>query len=489
MVAIPFCLPFHYQLATLFSMSSTDTESDREHILWEQGDSDISAHSYDSPSIEATVPSSQTTSGLNTPMANIALSSQESTAFFPSLPTSILQKRRGRPCRGNKFRGNKYTTREKASFLLDDPSDTLPPKSKRIQYTLPRHGYTSRHSTPFEFRKQKTMFKTSSETVSKSASTPSGMRLLDVGILAEAMTKLRCSTCGKHLTLFESEHHHGWHTTFYIKCHSYHQLFAEFPSSKPMIPDVDKFVNVKLPDKAMNEVTMQSVLTVHCSGFSWRDLHKFATIFNMPTPLERMPQHYLNRIEGVVKLATEESMQGAADEIHCNFNTTPSSVPDYINTTVSFDSSWKTRGYYSNLGFGSAISALTKKSLITSYSITFVKNVFDGQLSGEKNILTNTRSGMIVTKPTVNQPYRIQPVNRLLQSGYGVDLSRNANSVIQLSSEMVTVRVTKRCVTWILTTESLFTKKNVWRMCLNDSRRGFAKSKRTPKNKPTSNSN
>ena len=70
-------------------MSSTDTESDREHILWEQGDSDISAHSYDSPSIEATVPSSQATSGLNTPMADIALSSQGSTAFFSSLPTSM----------------------------------------------------------------------------------------------------------------------------------------------------------------------------------------------------------------------------------------------------------------------------------------------------------------------------------------------------------------------------------------------------------------
>ena len=30
---------------------------------------------------------------------------------------------------------------------------------------------------------------------------------------------------------------------------------------------------------------------------------------------------------------------------------------------VNFDSSWKTRGFYSNLGFGSAISALTKKVL------------------------------------------------------------------------------------------------------------------------------
>ena len=70
--------------------------------------------------------------------------------------------------------------------------------------------------------------------------------------------------------------------------------FAEFPSSKLMIPDVDNFVNVKLPDRGMNEVTMRSVLTVHRSGFSWRDLHKFATIFNIPAPLEHMPPHYLN---------------------------------------------------------------------------------------------------------------------------------------------------------------------------------------------------
>ena len=130
-----------------------------------------------------------------------------------------------------------------------------------------------------------------------------------------------------------------------------------------MIPDIDKFVNVKLPDQAMNEVTIRSILTVHCSGFSWLDLHKFATNFNMPAPIESMPPLYLNKIEDVLKLAAEESMLEAAVDIHRNFNTTPSSVPDYINPTVSFDSSWKTRGYYSNLGFGSAISAWTKKIL------------------------------------------------------------------------------------------------------------------------------
>ena len=239
-------------------MSSTDTsitESDREHLLWEQGDSDNSIHSATSPLIEATVSSSHTaipfhsqvtTSGLNSPMADIALSSQESTAFFPSLPTSV---RRARPRKLRKFRGNKYTRREEASTFLEDPSDTLSPKPKRIQHTLPRHGYTSRHSAPFPFRKQETMFKISNKTVSKTASIPSGIRLLDVSILADAMTKLLCSSCGMHLTLSESEHRHGWHTTFYIKCYSCLQLFAEFPSSKPMVPDIDKFMNVKLPEK------------------------------------------------------------------------------------------------------------------------------------------------------------------------------------------------------------------------------------------------
>ena len=110
----------------------------------------------------------------------------------------------------------------------------------------------------------------------------------------------------------------------------------------------------------MNEVTMRSV---HCSGFSWRDLHKFATIFNMPAPLESMPPLNLNKIENVVKLAAEESMLEAAADIPRNFNSTPSSVPDCIDTTVNFDSSWKARGYFSNSGFGSAISAWNKKIL------------------------------------------------------------------------------------------------------------------------------
>ena len=101
------------------------------------------------------------------------------------------------------------------------------------------------------------MFNKSNNTFYETATIPFGMRLLDVSILEEALKKIRCFTCGMYLPLFESEHFHGWHTTFYIKCQGCHQLLTEFPSSNPMVPDVDKYVNVKPPKRAMNEVTMR----------------------------------------------------------------------------------------------------------------------------------------------------------------------------------------------------------------------------------------
>ena len=56
-------------------------------------------------------------------------------------------------------------------------------------------------------------------------------------------------------------------------------------------------------------------------------------------------------------------MKAADKELHMKIDTIQSNVPNCINIAVSFDSSWKTSGFYSNLGFGSAISATTKKVL------------------------------------------------------------------------------------------------------------------------------
>ena len=143
------------------------------------------------------------------------------------------------------------------------------------------------------------------------------MRLLDIGILAEAMKKIRWMHCySANITLFESEFVHGWQTEFYLKCSFCKELFAELPSSKPMdIPVTSQSVNISLPKQGLKEATMRSVLSVHCPGFSWRDIHKFATIFDMPPPLQHMPTAYVNKIEDTVNAAAVASIQGSADEL------------------------------------------------------------------------------------------------------------------------------------------------------------------------------
>ena len=82
------------------------------------------------------------------------------------------------------------------------------------------------------------------------------------------------------------------------------------------VPETFSYVNVPLPKQGHNEVTMRSILCVHSSGMSWRDLHKFATIFGMPSPHEEMPLSYLNKIEEIVLKGVEEFMEGAALDLH-----------------------------------------------------------------------------------------------------------------------------------------------------------------------------
>ena len=113
----------------------------------------------------------------------------------------------------------------------------------------------------------------------------------------------------------------------------------------------------------MNEVTMRSVLATHTTGMSWRDLHKIATIFDMPPPVQAMPPRYAIRLEAVTKSAVKVSMSEAANQLHKRIDSEPSPEPKAVNVPISFDSSWKTRGHYSNIGFGAAISTSTKKVL------------------------------------------------------------------------------------------------------------------------------
>ena len=93
------------------------------------------------------------------------------------------------------------------------------------------------------------------------------------------------------------------------------------------------------------------------------ELHRIATVFDMITPLQTMPSRYVTRLEEVIDKAVKTSMIEAANELHQRVYRVIPPEPGVINITVSFDSYWKTRGYYSNIGFGAVISTDTKKVL------------------------------------------------------------------------------------------------------------------------------
>ena len=61
--------------------------------------------------------------------------------------------------------------------------------------------------------------------------------------------------------------------------------------------------------------------------------------------------------------AVETSTSDAANQLHQKVDCKPSPESNAINVSISFDISWKTRGFYFNIGFGAAISTSTKKVL------------------------------------------------------------------------------------------------------------------------------
>ena len=72
---------------------------------------------------------------------------------------------------------------------------------------------------------------------------------------------------------------------------------------------------------------------------SWRDLHKIATIFDMPPPVQDMPLRYAICLEAVTKSAVKVSMLEAADQLHKRIDSEPSPEPKAVNVPISFDTS------------------------------------------------------------------------------------------------------------------------------------------------------
>ena len=151
------------------------------------------------------------------------------------------------------------------------------------------------------------------------------MRLLDVGILAEVFSSFRCTECIGTLALYEEKWSHGWQTFFRVKCNTCDKELATFPSSRSLdILNPHTCVNVPFTPRDMNEVTMRSVLAVHSTGMSWRNLHKLSTVFDMPPPVQNMPFSFLNRLEAVTAAGVVTAMSDAAKQLHQRVDCEPS---------------------------------------------------------------------------------------------------------------------------------------------------------------------
>ena len=159
-------------------------------------------------------------------------------------------KRMGRPRKRIYARRHKVgipNIREDTSDQLQDPIPNAPKHTiHKFCKTHPRRRYISKFRVPRPSYPKSVHF--TKRDFKKIASTPTGMRILDIGILAEVFSTLRCNECNNTLVLYEDQWKHGWQTFFRVKCQRCHSEQATFPSSRSLdIPKHHTCINVPLP--------------------------------------------------------------------------------------------------------------------------------------------------------------------------------------------------------------------------------------------------
>ena len=192
---------------------STDSGSD--HLDVESTGATIS---FQAP--PPTVPTSSQTSippstpGITDSFLSLEIAPVESTDCSRGL------KRIGRPRKRIYARRHKVgipNIREDTSDQLQDPIPNAPKHTiHKFCKTHPRRGYISKFRVPRPSYPKSVHF--SKRDSKRIASTPTGMRILDIGILAEVFSTLRCNECNNTLALYEDQWKHGWQTFFRVKC-------------------------------------------------------------------------------------------------------------------------------------------------------------------------------------------------------------------------------------------------------------------------------
>ena len=154
------------------------------------------------------------------------------------------------------------------------------------------------------------------------------------------------------------------------------------------------------------------MLATHSTVMQWRDLYKIAKRFDLPPPIQAIQSRYATRLEAVAKSAVKISISEASVQLHKRVDSETSSEPKAVNVPISFYSSWKTRGFYSNIGFGAAISTSTKKQL--DYEILSrlcERSAVSGQKTKRKISRPIMRSGRASQAELQQKLHGIFPIN------------------------------------------------------------------------------
>ena len=192
----------------------------------------------------------------------------------------------------------------------------------------------------------------------------------------------------------------------------------------------------------MNEVTMRSVLTVHCSGFSRRDLHKYSTILDARL-LSQMPRRYLNKINNIVQNSSQTSMTAAADELHLKVDAIHL-LFQTVSTSQSLSTVPEIHAAFIITLVSDQLYQQTSDRLRSHKSS--VRSVRDGARNASRTTPRNTNSGTKPTSPTASRTTanQINLWNLTPPKSFGPVQPRNIDIATQLSFLMETRKPTDK---------------------------------------------
>ena len=314
---------------------------------------------------ESTAVSTQSTPGtlitLATPLSQLAtsvtsfgfLDTEESTAnFVQPTPKRAYKK---------KIRGfQKGSSHPKRRLLA-----TASPSKKRI-LSRPASGIRRNCRIPSKPFPYAVILRKGEQRTSRPMYVPHGVELINMDILCQVLSLLRCSEpdCFGHLQLHKLPRTDGLQSFFVLHCSRCHLVFAEFSSSLHIGESpIEAVNNPHMTSRRPSEVNSRALLAVHSTSMSWRDFLLFCALMDLPVPGRNLSKRSLESLRSSTSQVSQESMSLAAAQVRSRESSVASNIPGAFKCDVSFDATWHRRGHYSNQGFGAAIDIVSKKVL------------------------------------------------------------------------------------------------------------------------------